>query len=267
MNNNKLLANMYKKAIELNGQNIFVDNNSYKAIVKYKNNIVINNELISMVGDELIFIVDKSFKINDEITYKNKIYKVTAIDDTVEPYFTYYTKYYNVAKNYSIEAINSYSMDVGSTYKINATCKEDYIIVESPEGIKYSSNNETVATVSEDGTINALKEGSCKIICSWNGVSCVINVTVNTLQNVTYTIAGADTIKLNTTQVYTITPEVGTIEFELDEYTIEGNIAEIVSTDNYSCTVKALKGNELGTLNAIVNDEVVATFDFMTTRY
>ena len=31
---------MYKKAIELNGQNIFADNNSYKAIVKYKNNIV-----------------------------------------------------------------------------------------------------------------------------------------------------------------------------------------------------------------------------------
>ena len=266
MNNNKLLANMYKKAIELNGQNIFVENNSYKAIVKYKNNIVINNEFISMVGDELIIIVDKSFKINDQITYKNKIYKVTAIDDTVEPYFTYYTKYYNVAKNYSIETINSYSMEVGSTYKINVTCKEDNIIVESPE-VKYSSNNETIATVSEDGTINAVKDGSCKIICSWNGVSSEIVLTVTKVEDVNYIIQGADTIKLSTPQVYKITPEEGEVIFELDEYTISEAIAEIIAPDSYSCTVKALKNDELGTINAKVNNKVVATFDFMTTRY
>ena len=115
--------------------------------------------------------------------------------------------------------------------------------------------------------VNLIGGGSCAITCEWNGVSCVINVTVNEVEDVTYTITGADTIKLNTTQVYTITPEVGTIEFELDEYTIEGNIAEIIFTDNYSCTIKALKSNELGTLNAIVNGEEVGTFDFMTTRY
>ena len=266
MNNNKLLANMYKKAIELNGQNIFVENNSYKAIVKYKNNIVINNEFISMVGDELIFIVNKGFKINEQITYKNKIYKVTAIDDTVEPYFTYYTKYYNVAKNYSIETINSYSMEVGSTYKINVTCKEDGIIVEN-QNVEYTSSDKTIATVLEDGTINALKEGSCKITCSWNGVSCEIVLTVTKVEDVNYIIQGADTIKLSTPQVYTITPSTGTIEFELDEYTVSENIAEIIAIDSYSCTVKALKSDELGTIQAIVNGSVVATFDFMTTRY
>lgn len=264
MNNNKLLANMYKKAIELNGQNIFADNNSYKAIVKYKNNIVINNELISIVGDELIFIVDKSFKINDQITYKNKIYKVTAIDDTVEPYFTYYTKYYNVAKNYSIEAINNYSMEVGSTYKISVTCKEDYIIVESPEGIKYSSSNETVATVSEDGTINALKEGSCKIICSWNGVSCEIDLTVTEVETIAYTINGADSIRKGLTETYTIEPQKGTIVIEVDDYS---DSVEITNQDTYFVTLKCLAYGEFITINVYDSlNSLVATKDVTLVR-
>lgn len=254
MNNNKLLANIYKKSIELNGQNIFADNNSYKAIVKYKNNIVINNELISMVGDELIFIVDKSFKINDLITYKNKIYKVTAIDDTVEPYFTYYTKYYNVAKNYSIEAIDSYSMDVGSTYKISVTCKEDYIIVESPEGIKYSSSNETVATVSDDGTINALKEGATKITIEWNNVKADVDVIVKKVDEIIYIIAGQDSIRKGLEATYTINEPNGSFE-------VDGLDYEIVSQDNENIIIKCLDYGEFITINYLVNGEIVASKD------
>jgi len=246
MNNNKLLANMYKKAIELNGQNIFIDNNSYKAIVKYKNNIVINNQFISITGDELIFIVDKSFKINDQITYKNKIYKVTAIDNTVEPYFTYYTKYYDVAKNYSIEAIKSYVLGVGSEYEINVTCKEDYTIVESPEGIRYSSTNETVATVSENGIINALKEGSCKIICTWNGVSCEIDLTVTEVETIAYKINGADTIRKGKTETYTIEPNKGEIVIEVDDYS---DSVEIINQDSYSITLKCNRYGSFITIN------------------
>ena len=67
--------------------------------------------------------------------------------------------------------------------------------------------------------------------------------------------------------MYSIEPQEGTVGFQLDEYTISENIAEIISVDSYSCTIKALKDNELGTIQAIVNDKIVATFDFVTTRY
>lgn len=83
----------------------------------------------------------------------------------------------------------------------------------------------------------------------------------------TYTIQGEDTIKINKEYIYTTTPEEGEIIFSLDDDTVEGDIAEIVSTDNYSCTVKALKGDELITLNAIIDGQVVASVYISTVRY
>lgn len=82
-----------------------------------------------------------------------------------------------------------------------------------------------------------------------------------------YIIQGEDTIKVNKEYIYTIEPQEGDITFSLDEYTISENIAEIISVDSYSCTIKALKDNEIGTIQAIVNDKIVATFDFVTVKY
>lgn len=82
-----------------------------------------------------------------------------------------------------------------------------------------------------------------------------------------YIIKGEDTIKINKEYLYIVEPEEGIVEFQLDEYTISENIAEIVSSDGYSCAVKALKGNELITLNAIVDGQVVASIDISTVRY
>lgn len=82
-----------------------------------------------------------------------------------------------------------------------------------------------------------------------------------------YIIKGEDTIKVNNDYAYTVEPQEGNVTFELDEYTVSENIAEIISTDSYSCVVKALKGNELVTLNAIVDGQVVASIDISTVRY
>lgn len=82
-----------------------------------------------------------------------------------------------------------------------------------------------------------------------------------------YVISGNDTIKVNKEYKYTVEPQEGNVTFELDENTVSENIAEIVSTDSYSCVVKALKGNELVTLNVIVNGQVVTSIDISTVRY
>lgn len=82
-----------------------------------------------------------------------------------------------------------------------------------------------------------------------------------------YVISGNDTIKVNKDYAYTVEPQEGNVTFELDEYTVSENIAEIVSTDSYSCVVKALKGNELVTLNAIIDGQVVASINIDTIRY
>ena len=97
----------------------------------------------------------------------------------------------------------------------------------------------------------------------WNGET--EEVPIN--PSAEYIIQGEDTIKVNKNYTYTVEPEEGNITFELDEYTISENIAEIVSSDGYSCIVKALISNELITLNAIVDGQVVASIDISTVRY
>lgn len=127
------------------------------------------------------------------------------------------------------------------------------------------------------GDISTYEQGILKLTCKkdkyleglddiennlpWNGEIDTPTPSTN------YIIQGEDTIKVNKEYIYTVEPQEGVITFSLDEYTISENIAEIISTDSYSCVVKAVISNELGTIQAVVNDEIVATFDFMTTKY
>lgn len=128
------------------------------------------------------------------------------------------------------------------------------------------------------GDISTYEQGILKLTCKkdkyleglddiennlpWNG-----ETDTSTTPSTDYIIQGEDTIKVNKEYIYTVEPQEGVITFSLDEYTISENIAEIISTDSYSCVVKAVISNELGTIQAVVNDEIVATFDFMTTKY
>lgn len=239
------------------------------AIVDVNKDVVVSTDMISLISDEMKFILPYSslISINKGILYKNNIFKITHIDNSKDNILTVIAKFNTKAVNYSIALSDSViTQDINTTYKITPICKADSQVV-SDAVVNYSSNNDSIATVDTNGLVNLIGVGSCAITCEWNGVSCVLNVTVKEVADVTYTITGEDTIKLRTPQIYTVTPEVGTIEFELDEYTIEGNIAEIIATDSYSCTVKALISNELGTIQAIINNKVVATLDFMTTKY
>ena len=135
---------------------------------------------------------------------------------------------------------------MGNEYEINVTCKEDYTIVESSESVKYSSTNKTVATVSENGIINALKEGSCKIICTWNGVSCEIDLTITEVETIAYKINGADTIRKGKTETYTIEPNKGEIVIEVDDYS---DSVEIINQDSYSITLKCNRYGSFITIN------------------
>lgn len=81
-----------------------------------------------------------------------------------------------------------------------------------------------------------------------------------------YKINGEGTIKINKEYTYTVTPQEGNISFELDEYAVSENLVEMNISD-YSCTLKALVGNELITLSAVKDGQVVASIDIDTVRY
>lgn len=81
-----------------------------------------------------------------------------------------------------------------------------------------------------------------------------------------YVIEGEGTVKINKEYTYTVTPQEGDITFELDEYAVSENIVEM-NTSDCSCTLKALKSDELITLSAVKDGQVVTSIDIDTVRY
>lgn len=79
-----------------------------------------------------------------------------------------------------------------------------------------------------------------------------------------YKIVGQDTIKINQEYTYSLTPNNTNAIFSLTEYS-EGT-AEIINQSNGSCTIKAVKSDEVITLSASINEKVVATIDILTVR-
>ena len=134
-----------------------------------------------------------------------------------------------------------------------------------PTGVGLAELGNMVTCIDrEESKINALKEGSCKIICSWNGVSCEIDLTVTEVETIAYTINGADSIRKGLTETYTIEPCKGTIVIEVDDYS---DSVEITNQDTYSVTLKCLAYGEFITINVYDSlNSLVATKDVTLVR-
>lgn len=127
------------------------------------------------------------------------------------------------------------------------------------------------------GDIATYEEGILKLTCKkhkyleglddiennlpWNGKE------DTTPPSTDYIISGNDMIKINKEYTFSIEPQEGDITFELDEYTVSEGIAEIIAIDSYSCVIKATKSDELITLNAIKDGQVVASIDIDVVRW
>ena len=69
----------------------------------------------------------------------------------------------------------SVTLKTGDSYQLNATTSEE-------AAVSWSSSNEAVATVTQNGLVNALKEGSATIHATSNGKSVSCEVTVSDTQ-------------------------------------------------------------------------------------
>ncbi|WP_418539873.1 Ig-like domain-containing protein [Massilistercora timonensis] len=105
----------------------------------------------------------------------------------------------------------------GETEKLTATLKPE----DASSAITWSSANEKVATVSEDGTVKAVGAGTTKITATANGHSASCEVTVNVpLKEITVTGEGkrdtikkGETLQLTAERVPEDTTETGTIQW------------------------------------------------------
>ena len=230
--------------------------------------------------------------VKDEVTVN---YLVTDFEDNLISKCSYVTECNQVLKlpngkeypcviandsyGSKINSSNDILSEIDTKLKIQVQCNED-TLKECDLDIRYMFNRSKFDIYKTTDINTSIKKGMLTMISQKDKFLpnldrlednyCFQGSTDNNTPinpSTDYIIQGEDTIKVNKEYIYTIEPQEGVITFSLDEYTISENIAEIISTDSYSCVVKALISNELGTLNAIVNDEIVATFDFMTTKY
>lgn len=178
-----------------------------------------------------------------------------------------------------INSTNDILSEIDTKLKIQVQCNED-TLRECDLDIRYMFNNSKFDIYKTTDINTSIKKGMLTMISEKDKFfpnldrlednycfQSSIDDNTTSPPSTTYVIQGEDTIKINKEYVYTTTPEEGEITFSLDDDTVEGGIAEIVSTDNYSCTVKALKGDELITLNAIIDGQVVASVYISTVRY
>lgn len=240
-----------------------------QAIVDKNNSAIIDTNIISLISDEMMFIVayDSRIKINNYILYKNNIFKITSIDNSKNGLLILIAKFSTTSTNYEILLDeNIIRKEIGNTYQINVICKADGVIVDNPV-VTYSSNNEEITTVNNTGLVTCVGIGTTNIVCNYENVSANLTIIVNEIQVITYTINGVDNLKVGNTSIYTVSPEQGDIDIVLDDYTVDGGIAEIVQSTKYTVTVKALIKDEVATIQVLQNGEVKATKDIVTTRY
>jgi len=152
----------------------------------------------------------------------------------------------------SVEDIPTLDLGGTKTAKVNATLMDWQLVTITDAKLSYSSSNEEVATVSEDGIVTAVGEGTANIVVSFAGddtymaVSHTTSVTVNdSRDNMLITLSSS---KL------TLAPGANgsvTVTYKNDTGSTDGDTGELTITNsNASAVTATLSGTEL-TINAV----------------
>lgn len=249
--------------------------------------IIINNENpISMkVGDKVQLNCtckdNDTIDIQPTITYKSSNSDIATIsptglingikEGTVDITVTYNNVSSSIkcnvskADEYSIQC-DDISVDMGSSVQLSPICMKNGVQVESPT-ITYTSLDSSIASCDTDGLVNGVSSGATNINIEWQGVTKTINVTVNAVQ-ANYTISGSVKLLKDKQTVYTINPSLpSNYSWELDEMSVDLEIAEIVNSNQSQCILTTTSGDgEPVTLNAKANGTIVASIDLTCLR-
>lgn len=252
--------NIYDTGIIVPCQTIKLKNNNIDCVVENLKADITTGNVIAFVDNKLLIKLNDNIKIeiNDQIEYKNLIYKIIAKDITKEGLIICKADYVSVALGYTIELTQaSASIQEGNTVQIQATVKNNNtgINVDNPS-ISYKSENNTIAKVNTSGLVTGMGVGSTTITLTFENASAIFNIEVTekppkpvATRNVE--IIGKAKINKNVEETYTLknldtqeTITEGNYVFKLDEYATSESLGTIVSQTGYSCVLKGLVQRE-----------------------
>lgn len=179
--------------------------------------------------------------------------QVNKTTDDVENEIADYWKH-NIKHNYSMELdTTDISLNKGDTKQLTPIIKDTYkdletkeskiVIVENPT-IIYTSQNDKIATVDDNGKFEGINEGSTTICVQFKDIIKTINISVNK-KEISLIITGEELIFTNSSENYTCNG-VGKCTWSItDENNKETDLATVKTIGIRSCSVKVKdsKGN------------------------
>ena len=240
-------------------QIIKLKNNNIDCVVENLKADITTGNIIAFVDNKLLITLNTNnvIEINDQIEYKNLIYKIISKDITKEGLIICKADYVSVAVSYTIELSQaSASVQEGNTVQIQATVKNNKGIQVDNPTITYKSENDTIVKVNTSGLVTSVGVGSTTITLTYENASAIFNIEVTekppkpvATRNVE--IIGKAKINKNAEETYTLknldtqeTITEGNYVFKLDEYAESESLGTIVSQTGHSCVLKGLVQRE-----------------------
>jgi len=216
-------------------------------------------------SDTLQLELDKRFIFNHS---KNDIYKLSKIQPLLKEGILYLTMTKSeygtndrlnlnladyVQNNFALTITNgnSISLTTSETLQLSVTLTNNGVVVENPT-ITYSTSDEEICTVSTIGLIQPISEGVVTITAVSNGVSDIIEVTVEEVvaDNYSIVISGSNSIYQGQSKSYSAIVYNNGIEVVKDcVWSISDiTLATITAQNSTNATIKA-NSSLLGTVN------------------
>ena len=147
-----------------------------------------SNSTISMVsGAVVVYTGDNSYsrevEVNENYYNYGGYYKVRNTFYNNGLAYVYMTREAKPADRYTLSytGVTSLDMKDATTYQLSYTATKNNVVVNNP-ALSYTSSDDTIATVDNNGLMTLLKEGNVKITAIWadgNNTTCETTLTIS----------------------------------------------------------------------------------------
>lgn len=211
MNNNQSIINVLKKQLKDFGQEIQFAHNTdappyftTKALVTFSRQKYQNGEFKICISDMYRFITLEKTKVLEFIYWNGGVYQITSVDNSVKGIYKNICEYVReYTHTYRLEIIGeSGDLEIGNTRQLSLKLyrDEDEVTDLSSYHFKWSTIDENIATVNQDGLVTGIGKGSTNILVTMEEDNNVkANYTITVKEEVILTLLGDHKI----TDIYT----------------------------------------------------------------
>ncbi|GAV11290.1 Ig-like domain-containing protein [Paenibacillus sp. NAIST15-1] len=224
-------------------RSLIVDRNSTTAKFKKGNRFIFDGRAWKISALDTISVSDISIVTVDED-------EINTADDNLELGIA---NYISRLKKYSINVLNQTdSLKIGETYQVIAHLYDGDKLI-SGAALSFTSSNETVATVDQNGLVTPISEGETEIIVAYGDIrqSFVMNVKLNVIDSLTVVFETQSLIYVKQTKTFTVHFENNGQTYDdsatfklLGDDDTPTTLATIQSTDINECVLVA--GSKIG---------------------